>query len=192
MHTILECSQHPLLLQSGSKFHPAFFVWFWHILIFSSFCNSMQCFAYVNLSIIEAKHFRVIGRTIYSRMLYVFFCLTLILSLKSSVGRKKICVKNERAKVFWEIFFFKIVGVVWELLANPAQFHPNSKNSKNLTTCFHEFSVTMNLRIFCETEFVYLFLCTVNVNKNIRFRWKIRRFVVTEFVKLSDEPINFP
>ena len=29
---------------------------------------------------------------------------------------------------------------------------------------FHKFSVTTNLRIFQETEFVYLFLCTVNVN----------------------------
>ena len=28
---------------------------------------------------------------------------------------------------------------------------------------FHEFSVTTNLQIFRETELVYLFLCTVNV-----------------------------
>ena len=31
---------------------------------------------------------------------------------------------------------------------------------------FHEFSVTTNLRIFQENEFVYLFFCTVNVNNN--------------------------
>ena len=37
---------------------------------------------------------------------------------------------------------------------------------------FHEFSVT-NLRIFQETEFlIYFFLCTINVNNNIHFRWK--------------------
>ena len=136
VHTILECSQHPLPLQSGSKFHPAFFVWFWHILIFSSFCNSMQCFAYVNLSIIEAKHFRVIGRTIYSRMLYVFFCLTLILSLKSSVGRKKICVKNDRAKVFWGIFFLRS----WELFGSCLPIQPNSTQIlKILKTSPHVF-----------------------------------------------------
>ena len=32
---------------------------------------------------------------------------------------------------------------------------------------FHEFSVTTNLLIFCETEFVHLFLCTDNDNNNI-------------------------
>ena len=47
---------------------------------------------------------------------------------------------------------------------------------------FHEFYLTTNLLIFQETEFVCLFLCTKNVN-NIQFRG----FVVTEFVKLSDE-----
>jgi len=36
------------------------------------------------------------------------------------------------------------------------------KNNE-LTICFHEFFVTTNLRIFL--QFVYLFLCTVNVNK---------------------------
>ena len=30
---------------------------------------------------------------------------------------------------------------------------------------FHELSLTTNLRIFSETEFVYLFLCTVKVEK---------------------------
>ena len=35
---------------------------------------------------------------------------------------------------------------------------------------FHEFSVTTNPRIFQETEFVYLSLCTINVNNNIHFR----------------------
>jgi hypothetical protein len=47
----------------------------------------------------------------------------------------------------------------------------------------------MNLRIFQETEFVYLFLCTVNVNNNIEKNRRFVGFVVTEFVKLSDEPI---
>ena len=42
---------------------------------------------------------------------------------------------------------------------------------------------------FCsEKDFVSLFLCTVNENNNILVE-KIRTFVVTEFVKLSDEPI---
>ena len=31
-------------------------------------------------------------------------------------------------------------------------------------TWFHEISVTKNLQIFQETEFGYLFLCTINVN----------------------------
>ena len=39
----------------------------------------------------------------------------------------------------------------------------------------------MNIRVFQETEFVYLFLCTVH------FREKTSRFIVPEFVKLSDE-----
>ena len=38
---------------------------------------------------------------------------------------------------------------------------------------------------FCENEFVYLFLCTINVNDNIHFRWKNRRSVVRKLVKLS-------
>ena len=38
--------------------------------------------------------------------------------------------------------------------------------------CFHEFSATTYVRIFCETEFVYLFLCTVTVKSNIHFCWK--------------------
>ena len=108
VHTILECSQHPLPWQFGSKFHPAFFVWFWHILVFLSFCNAMQSFAYVNLSN-RSKYFRVIGRTVYSRMLYVFFCLTLILSLKSIA--KKICVKNKRGG----IIFLRSCTVRWKL-----------------------------------------------------------------------------
>ena len=35
---------------------------------------------------------------------------------------------------------------------------------------FHEFSVTTNLQIFRETEFVHLFLCTNNDNNDIHFR----------------------
>ena len=38
---------------------------------------------------------------------------------------------------------------------------------------FYEFFVSTNLRNCQDTEFVYLFLCTVNVNNNIHFRWKI-------------------
>ena len=37
---------------------------------------------------------------------------------------------------------------------------------------FHDFSISMNLRIFRETEFVYLFSCTVNVNIYIHFLFK--------------------
>ena len=40
---------------------------------------------------------------------------------------------------------------------------------------------------FCKTEFVHLFLCTVNVLTTFNFVEKIRRFVVTKLVKLSDE-----
>ena len=36
-------------------------------------------------------------------------------------------------------------------------------------TWFHEFSVNTNILIFQGTEFVYLFLCTVNINNNINF-----------------------
>ena len=45
---------------------------------------------------------------------------------------------------------------------------------------FHEIYVTSNLQIFGETEF----------NNNINFVEKILNFVVTEFVKLSDEVIT--
>jgi len=41
------------------------------------------------------------------------------------------------------------------------------------------------LRIIQYTEFVYLFLCTINVNNNIHFPSKDHRFVVTDFMKLS-------
>ena len=52
----------------------------------------------------------------------------------------------------------------------------------------HEFSVTRNPWIFQETEFVYLFFCTVDVLiTNFIFADKIHRFLVTEFVNLSDE-----
>ena len=47
---------------------------------------------------------------------------------------------------------------------------------------FHEFSVTTNLLIFQETELVYLFLYTININNNIHFVEKIRRFM-----KLTDK-----
>ena len=48
---------------------------------------------------------------------------------------------------------------------------------------FREFSFTTNLQIFPENEFFKFFL-----NKYLLiFLGKIRRFVVTEFVKLSDE-----
>ena len=46
----------------------------------------------------------------------------------------------------------------------------NAKISNEFIRWFHEFSVTTNLRMFCEVEFVYLFLFTVNVNNNIHFR----------------------
>ena len=47
---------------------------------------------------------------------------------------------------------------------------------------FHEFSVTTNLWIFQETELVYLFLYTININNNIHFVEKIPRFM-----KLTDK-----
>ena len=45
---------------------------------------------------------------------------------------------------------------------------------------FHEFSVTTNLPIFQEHEFVYLFLCTNNVSNEFIFSEKIRRFVLSD------------
>jgi hypothetical protein len=39
-----------------------------------------------------------------------------------------------------------------------------SKICIKFITWFHKFSITANVRIFQETEFAYLFLCTVNVN----------------------------
>ena len=59
------------------------------------------------------------------------------------------------------------------------------------TRWVHEFSVTTNLRIFQETEFVYLFLCTTNVNSNIHSSWfSLKKFVDSwsqNSWKLSDE-----
>ena len=52
---------------------------------------------------------------------------------------------------------------IWQLLKQ-------TSNDIEFIRWFHEFSVTKNLRIFQETEFIYLFLCTVNVNNNIQFR----------------------
>ena len=48
---------------------------------------------------------------------------------------------------------------------------------------FHEFSVTTNLRIFQETDL----LKSHSLKTKFIFVKKIRRFIVTEFVKLSDE-----
>ena len=51
----------------------------------------------------------------------------------------------------------------------------------------HEFCLTTNLRIFPETKFVFLFLCTFDLNNNTCFFFeKNRKFVVTKFVELSD------
>ena len=38
---------------------------------------------------------------------------------------------------------------------------------------FDEFSVRTNLQFFRKIEFVYLFLCAVNVHNNIHFRRKL-------------------
>ena len=43
---------------------------------------------------------------------------------------------------------------------------------------------------FRETEFVYLFLCTVNVNYNIQFCGILCTFLVLEFMKLCDDLFN--
>ena len=51
---------------------------------------------------------------------------------------------------------------------------------------FHESSVTANLQIFQKTEFGFFILLLMWTTRFI-FLEKIRRFVVTEFVKLSDE-----
>jgi hypothetical protein len=61
-----------------------------------------------------------------------------------------------------------------------------------LPTCFHEFSAATNVRINQEIESVYLFLSTYYYCiKQHTISWKKkRRFIVAEFVKLSDEPIN--
>ena len=53
---------------------------------------------------------------------------------------------------------------------------------------FNEFSVATNLQILRETEFDNLFICAVNGNNNILER--IRRFVVTKLMKLSDECVT--
>ena len=45
----------------------------------------------------------------------------------------------------------------------------NAKLSNEFIRWFHEFSVTTNLRMFCEVEFVYLF-SVVNVNNKIHFQ----------------------
>ena len=50
----------------------------------------------------------------------------------------------------------------------------------------------MNLQIFRETEYVYLFSCTVNVNICIHFYIKKnRRFVLIKLVKLSDKFVEY-
>jgi hypothetical protein len=57
------------------------------------------------------------------------------------------------------------------------------KTNNEFIRWFHKFSVTTNLCIFHEIEFVYLLLCTVNINKNIRFqRKKNHRFLLGETI----------
>ena len=52
---------------------------------------------------------------------------------------------------------------------------------------FHEFSVTKNLRIFQETEFVYYSYALLMKITTFIFVEKDIRFVISEFVKLSGE-----
>ena len=72
----------------------------------------------------------------------------------------------------------------------------NSKGLKSLPTLWNVRSSsdsftnleTTNLRKKnCETDFDYIFLCTVNVNNNIQFR-----IFVVSFIKPSHEQINGP
>ena len=46
----------------------------------------------------------------------------------------------------------------WKYFINQAGTAMPAVTINELTICFHEFSVTTNLRIFRETEFVYLFV----------------------------------
>ena len=50
---------------------------------------------------------------------------------------------------------------------------------------------SMNLHILRGYEFVYSFLCTVNVNNNVHIFETICRLVVTELVKLFDEFVTY-
>ena len=73
---------------------------------------------------------------------------------------------NERKS----FFFQKILSLEISLQMTISS---ENENNNEFIRWFHDFSVTTNLRIFRETEFVLLFLCTVNVNSsNIPFRVK--------------------
>ena len=122
VHTILECSQHPLPWQSGSKFHPAFFVWFCHILIFSSFCNSMQCFAYVNLNN-RSKTFQSHWTDdLFKNAVSTYFSVSLSYYLWNLQWDIKKYVSKTRGQKCFEGYFFKIVGAVWESSPIPPKF----------------------------------------------------------------------
>ena len=61
------------------------------------------------------------------------------------------------------VVFFRQVYIVEKIKTNiQNSTRPNQWAAENiineLTTCFHEFFVTTNLRIFRETEFIYLLL----------------------------------
>ena len=56
-----------------------------------------------------------------------------------------------------------------DIQLNPIELIRSSDSFTNLETT--------NIRFFRETEFVYLLLCTVNINNNIQFR----RLVVSKY-----------
>ena len=76
---------------------------------------------------------------------------------------KKSCWKRNTTNCFVRVnILYILINILW----------PNGKSNIEFIRWFHECSVIMNLRIFEGTEFVWLFLCNVDVNNNIHFRSK--------------------
>ena len=91
------------------------------------------------------------------------------------------CVILSFCSAFGQVFIYHTIKVFGK--SSPTTFN-------ELTTFFDEFPATTNLLIFLKTGFVCLGIYSY-VNNSIHFRGKKNhRFVVTEFVKQSDEPIN--
>ena len=80
----------------------------------------------------------------------------------------------------------------FDRILTPKTWMITKKNSYYIVSTssnlFHKFSVLWIYEFVKKLIlFIHSNIHTVNVNKNINFRWKIHRFVLTEFVKLSDE-----